>query len=106
MRGRLSSLRRCVFIVMIFFTHALASVSQANEQPGLCVAWENIARAAMTARQAGVPLQTMLTLVSDETAISIFRLAYNSPRHTDDAEQQSAINDFAGVVVSQCVKNR
>ena len=91
-----------IFSVLFIFTTSIANVSQANEQQEYCASWKDIARAAMTARQAGVPLRTMLNLVSDETAINIYQLAYESPRQNTEADKQISIDKFSESVVLQC----
>lgn|GEM_PF-5525813 len=100
-------MNRTLFVALLFCTTTIlyagqATVSQADNHRGICASWEDIARAAMTARQAGVPLKIMLSLVSDETSISIFRLAYESPRLKIDTDRQASITNFISNVVSQC----
>lgn len=82
----------------------LSITATADERTEVCAAWEDIARAAMTSRQAGVPIKTMLQLVSDETAIGIFRAAYEYPRESTPTSQQQSVDRFVGFVLSECLK--
>jgi len=65
---------------------------------------QQIARAAMTARQAGVPLQIMLQLVGDETAIGIFKESYQYPKHDSETDQKNSIASFSKLVLNTCLK--
>jgi len=90
----------------VIFVLLLASTSlAANERQKYCTHIQNIARAAMIARQAGVPLQTMLGLVSDETAIGVVKAGYQYPRLNSAADQQASVDNFMDIVLAQCLKS-
>ena len=79
------------------------SVAAASERQDFCNQMQQVAQAAMTARQAGVPLRTMLQLVSDETAIGIFRESYKYPKQESDADKESSILSFSKLVLTACL---
>ena len=83
-----------------------SAIAIANDQQESCNSWESIARAAMTSRQAGVPLKTMLLLVSDEAAIGVFKAAYDYPRVESATEQQESVSNFIELILSECLKAR
>ena len=89
-----------IIIALLFFSAG----SVASERQGFCTQMQQIARAAMTARQAGVPLQTMLQLVSDDTAIGIFRESYQYPKHDSEADRKGSVENFSELVLSECLK--
>jgi len=92
-------MHRIIIALLLFSSGATAS-----EKQHWCNQMQQIARAAMTARQAGVPLQTMLQLVGDETAIGIFRESYRHPKHESAADQKSEIASFGELVLTACLK--
>lgn len=88
-----------IFVLLLCCTNSFANNSQKY-----CDHWGDIARAAMTSRQAGVPLKVMLMLVSDETAVGILRAAYDQVQLESVAQQQISIDRFVETVVSECLK--
>lgn len=92
---------RLVLAVLLVCSTAIATD---NDQKEYCTSWQDIARAAMTSRQAGVPIKTMLQLVRDETAIGIFKAAYEYPREVTTASQQASVDRFVAFVLSECSK--
>ena len=90
---------RIIIALLLFSTS-----STANERLDFCNQMQQVARAAMTSRQAGVPLKTMLQLVSDETAIGIFRKSYQYPKHDSEADRKKSIESFSELVLSECLK--
>jgi len=89
-----------IIIALLLFTSVIA----ASEKQDFCNHMQQVAQAAMTARQAGVPLQTMLQLVSDETAIGIFQESYKYPKHESDADQKTSIQSFSKLILTACLK--
>lgn len=98
-------MHRVIFILLLCCTNAVASDQQSLSRQQFCSNWEDMAHTSMTSRQAGVPLKTMLMLVSDETAVAIFSAAYEQPRLASVPDQQGAISDFAMLVLSECLKS-
>ena len=90
-----------IIIALLLFSAG----TTASERQEFCTHMQQVARAAMIARQAGIPLQTMLQLVGDETAIGIFREAYQHPGHELDADQKIAIKNFSERVLTACLKS-
>jgi hypothetical protein len=63
---------------------------------------QQMAHASMLARQSGVPLQSMLSLVKDETAGGVVRAAYEYPVHSEQNKKRSLVKQFSQAVRSQC----
>jgi len=95
-----SRLMHRIIIALLLFSSGAA----AGERQEWCNHMQQVARAAMTARQAGIPLQTMLQLVGDETAIGIFKESYRHPKHESAADQKSEIASFGELVLTACLK--
>ena len=91
---------RIIIALLLFSTATAASGKQE-----FCTHMQQVARAAMVSRQAGIPLQTMLQLVSDETATGIFREAYLQPEHELEADQKISIKNFSEMVLTACLKS-
>lgn len=92
-------------MIRLIITLLLTTSSfSANGQQNYCTHMESIARASMTARQFGVPLQSMLSLVSDETALGILHAAYEYPAHTNKNKQQVVIAEFSAMVLTHCLE--
>ena len=90
---------KVIFVLLLCCTNSFANNSQQY-----CDHWGDIARAAMTSRQAGVPLKVMLMLVSDETAVGILRAAYDQVQLESAVQRQISIDRFVEIVVSECLK--
>jgi hypothetical protein len=78
--------------------------SIATEDESYCEFIEQMAHASMLARLSGVPMQSMLSLVKDETAGGIVRAAYKYPVHREQNEKQSPVKEFSSAVRSQCLQ--
>jgi len=89
-----------VIISLLLFSAAPVAAQSVE----YCKHIENIASAAMTSRQAGIPLKTMLNLVTDQTAIGVFEAAYEYPQLESEADRKAAILEFKELVVSECLK--
>ena len=83
----------------------ISSTAISDDRQDYCQHMKGIAKAAMLARHAGVPLKTMLQLVSDDTAIEIFKTAYEYPLNKPTMDQQAVIAKFTELVLSQCLKS-
>ncbi len=92
-------MHRIIIALLLYNTSSMA-----DERLDFCNQMQQIAHAAMTSRQAGVPLQTMLQLVSDETAIAIFKESYEYPKHDSEADRKNSIDTFTELVLSECQK--
>lgn len=89
-------------ITILFFTPMILS---GDERQNYCMHIGDIARAAMAAMHAGVPLDVMLALVSDETAAGVVRAAYEYPRETSAEDQKASTRQLVELVISHCVKD-
>jgi len=96
------NIKKITAIVLLFL---ISSSAIPDDRQDYCQHMKAIANAAMVAKHAGVPLKTMLLLVSDETAVEIFKFAYESPLEKSTADQQTAIAKFTELVLSQCLKS-
>ena len=83
----------------------ISSSALSEDRKRYCQHMKGVANAAMLARYAGVPLKNMLLLVSDDTAVEIFKTAYEYPLLDSAAEQKAAIEKFSGLVQSHCLKS-
>ncbi len=84
---------------------ALCSTVVTGQSVEYCKHIENVAQAAMTSRQAGVPLTTMRQLVSDETAIGVFEAAYEYPQLLSETDRQAAVISFKELILNECLKS-
>ena len=97
------TLKSLVLIITILFFTPI--VSYGDERQNYCKHIGDVARAAMAAMHAGVPLDVMLSLVSDETAAGVVRAAYEYPRETSVEDQKASTKQLVELVISHCVKD-
>jgi hypothetical protein len=93
-----------------------ATIVYAEDKPAtyeeICAVAEEVSRAAMDARQAGVPLKNILKIFPAErdSAENMFYyitlLAYNRPRYETESVKEKAINDFADYVYIECLNHK
>lgn len=94
---------------MLFAVPASATVTDND-----CEMIESLARTTMKARQAGVPVATVMRLIAKQDADEEFRrvmrtmalMAYESPRYTTLLYQTNAENDFADLWAVACYREK
>ena len=82
---------------------SLSLTSQASEIS--CEQIEVTARTIMDARQAGVPLKSVMKIVKDNDAMKqIVIQAYDSSKYETDSYKKSAVEKFANKYYVSCLK--
>jgi len=79
-----------------------------------CEKVESMARTIMTARQQGIPMKKIVSLISESgitgngaKALKIIIIeAYDTPNYSSSGYEKEAINEFANKYYRSCVKNK
>lgn len=98
--------------VTIFLTLGLAFPLKAETNIiEKCAIYGKLAEKAMTARQVGVPLQTMLDTVEDinsptgKLILAIILEAYDTPMYSTEEYKEKNIRRFADMWLLGCIKS-
>lgn len=69
-----------------------------------CPQIAEVARVTMLARQAGVPLRSMMEIVKNPITVDIITEAYSSPAYSTSEVQEKTIQNFEDRWYLKCVK--
>ena len=84
---------------------ALATQSRAETQSDdPCVIWGDLAENAMTARQAGVPMSTSMSVSTNDLVREVIMGAYDVPRFGSEGFQRREIQDYRNEWERQCYR--
>ena len=71
----------------------------------VCAQLAEVAQVTMTARQAGVPVRSMMEIAVDQTIVDMVTEAYGHPAYSTLEVQEKTIRDFEDRWYLKCVKS-
>ncbi len=86
-----------------------AATSNADTREAICPEIANLAMTIMSARQTGVPIETLMQAADqdveqmyEDLAKAMIMDAYSAPRYSSEEFQQQAITEFGNAVSVAC----
>jgi hypothetical protein len=94
-----------MFTVALLFAlsfNVLAKPPARNHE--LCLAYTDLGRTLMTARQEGIPIEKILKITTSQDSRELAIIAYGRVRYQSAEYRQRAIDDFAAEVYVECMR--
>jgi hypothetical protein len=92
-------MKKAMVIVMMLAAPAMAETPQER-----CIAVSNLGGEVMKARQAGLPLETVLKILAKQPEIASAAVGvYKTPRYHTEENKQAAIVDFRNDALVSCL---